>query len=168
MMYCGQLELHGFRSEAKALQQLLQDLGVRWPTILHHNVQNPSTFLSYQHKRNKAKKEPVAVKNGIIPLLVKKEPDPLSLENTSLVVKHENNLETENWLSETEAKALKPKKKRLFMADLKESQLTCDICFKVFKKLYRLKNHQLIHQGRLDLWHVISQSNAYVFMFGTF
>ena len=68
-----------------------------------------------------------------------------------LVVKHENNLGSVLQRPEVDSEAEasnNPVKKRLLMADLEESQLTCDVCYKVFTKLYRLKNHQLIHLGR--------------------
>jgi len=59
-----------------------------------------------------------------------------------LKIKHENNL------SSRKAEQKQPtagRKKRILMANLDRSELTCDVCFKVFPKLYKLKNHQLIH-----------------------
>ena len=40
-----------------------------------------------------------------------------------------------------------PKGKRVLMADLDRSQLTCDVCGKEFQVMYKLKLHKLIHSS---------------------
>ena len=40
-----------------------------------------------------------------------------------------------------------PKSKRVLMADLDRSQLTCGVCGKEFQVMYKLKLHQLIHSS---------------------
>jgi hypothetical protein len=114
--------MRGCRGDAEAVQQLLHDLGVRWAASIL--ILDTSARSSVRRKRE-AKK--------------------------ILVVKHEHNLGSELQKSISEAKAASPKKKRLFMSDLDQSQLTCDVCYKIFTKLYRLKNHQLIHLGRQEI-----------------
>ena len=111
--------MRGCRDDEEAVQQVLQDLGIRWAASLL--TVDTSSRPSVRQKREGKK---------------------------ILVVKHESNLGAELRKSASEAKASSPKKKRLFMADLEQGQLTCDVCYKVFTKLYRLKNHQLIHLGR--------------------
>ena len=44
-----------------------------------------------------------------------------------------------------EPKIVMSRKKRVFMANLDQSELTCDICQKTFPALYKLKIHKLIH-----------------------
>jgi len=64
---------------------------------------------------------------------------PKNFNKRKLIFKQEKNL------SSRKAEA-KSRKKRIFTSNLDISDLTCDVCFKVFPKLYKLKNHQLIHQ----------------------
>jgi hypothetical protein len=118
--------MRGCRADAEAVQQLLQDLGVRWAASV---VTLDASARSSVRRKRETKKV--------------------------LVVKHEHNLGSELQKSLIEAKPASPKKKRLFMADLDESQLTCDVCYKIFTKLYRLKNHQLIHLGRQEIFSSI-------------
>ena len=61
-------------------------------------------------------------------------------EKQNLIFKQEKNL------SSRKAEVKPNRKKRIFTANLDVSDLTCDVCFKVFPKLYKLKNHMLIHQ----------------------
>lgn len=49
-------------------------------------------------------------------------------------------------LSSRKAEVKPNRKKRIFTANLDVADLTCDVCFKVFPKMYKLKNHMLIHQ----------------------
>eukprot|EP00088_Acartia_fossae_P017041 TRINITY_DN19640_c0_g1_i6.p1 TRINITY_DN19640_c0_g1~~TRINITY_DN19640_c0_g1_i6.p1 ORF type:complete len:554 (-),score=43.65 TRINITY_DN19640_c0_g1_i6:228-1889(-) len=57
----------------------------------------------------------------------------------NLIFKQEKNL------SSRKAEVKINRKKRIFTANMDVSELTCDVCFKVFSKPYKLKNHQLIH-----------------------
>jgi hypothetical protein len=121
LLYNGRLNVSGVRSDAEAVRHVLKDLGIRWEGSL---VEVDTDSHPLHRQQREAKK------------------------SSLLVVKHENNLGSIMERSASEAEAAIPKKKRLLMADLEESQLTCDVCYKVFTKLYLLKNHQLIHLGR--------------------
>jgi len=65
----------------------------------------------------------------------------LANRKRKLIIKHENNLSSRKPVPEPKQN----RKKRVFMANLDKSDLTCDVCYKTFPKLYKLKNHQLIH-----------------------
>ena len=60
-----------------------------------------------------------------------------------LKVKHEKNLGSRK--PPVEPKIAMSRKKRVLMANLDPSELTCDICQKSFPALYKLKIHKLIH-----------------------
>ena len=64
-------------------------------------------------------------------------------ERQKLKVKHEKNLGSRR--VPQEQKIVSARKKRVFMASLDPSELTCDICHKSFPALYKLKIHKLIH-----------------------
>ncbi|XP_023337470.1 zinc finger protein 780B isoform X2 [Eurytemora carolleeae] len=65
----------------------------------------------------------------------------LPSKKQKLKIKHENNLSSRKPVIESK----QCRKKRMFTSNLDINQLTCETCFKVFPKLYKLKNHQLIH-----------------------
>ncbi len=148
-MYCGRLDMRGCRSDAEAVQQVLADLGIRWEgSLTEENTSQPrrpptargrtSKLLVVKHENNLGR----LTENA--PQL---RPPRKKKTREILVVKHEvDDLDSEQQ-SEAEASPSPKKKKRLLMADLLPRQLTCEVCYKVFTKLYRLKNHQLIHLG---------------------
>ena len=63
-------------------------------------------------------------------------------ERQKLKVKHEKNLGSRRAIQD---KVPPARKKRVFMANLDPSELTCDMCNKSFPSLYKLKIHKLIH-----------------------
>jgi hypothetical protein len=150
LLYCGRLDMRGCRSDAEAVQQVLADLGIRWDgSLIEEDTSHPRP--PARGGKRTSKLLVVKHENNLGRLTEAPQPRPPRKKKPReiLVVKHEvdDDLESEQQ-SETEASpSPKKKKKRLLMADLLPRQLTCEVCYKVFTKLYRLKNHQLIHLG---------------------